>query len=307
MEADILRLILFLIGVAVIFGIYAADRYKRNVQDEPSSDWASQSQDEESDHLEPRWDRLYEPEENLIEDDQLAGEPVDELYQSDNEDSHQEAYIEEEIEESSPTKMDDAISSELEHLGEIIHEDPRYEPESDVGTDTNMPKEQMSISFLTRDMRKDRPKEDVPDLPTKIIQLTIVPHGDMFYGDDIQSVAYEVGLEPGEMGIFHHFGDDPEKQQPVYSMASMVEPGTFPLDDMDSFSTPGLTVFSQLPGSKDGLTIFTDMLYTAEQLANLLDGELRDATHSALTKQTIGHMREDIQEYHRQLQLARSK
>jgi cell division protein ZipA len=170
-----------------------------------------------------------------------------------------------------------------------------------------MPKEQMSISFLTRDMGKDRPRDDDLDLPTKIIQLNIIPHGELFYGDDIQSVAYEVGLEPGEMDIFHYFGDDPEKQRSVYSMASMVEPGTFPFEDMDSFSTPGITIFSQLPGPKDGLTIFADMLYAAEQLANLLDGELRDATHSAITKQTIGHMREDIQEYHRQLQLARSK
>jgi cell division protein ZipA len=308
MEADILRLILFFVGAAIIFGIYAADRYKRNVQDEPSRDWTSQSEIEDAlGHIEPRWDRLYEPEDNQVEDDSLAGESFGEQYQSDIEDSHQEPYIEEEIEESVSERMDDVISSELEHLEEIIHEDPRYEPESSFETDTNMPREQMSISFLTRDMRQDRPREDVLDLPTKIIQLTIVPHAEQFYGDDIQSVANEVGLEPGDMDIFHHYGDNPEKHQAIYSMASMVEPGTFPMDDMDNFSTPGVTIFSQLPGPKDGLTIFADMLYGAEQLANLLDGELRDETHSAITKQTICHIREDIQEYHRQLQLARSK
>ncbi len=297
MEADILRLILFLVGAAVIFGIYAADRYKRSINNEPARNWGRQPQDEDMDypdsgHVEPRWDRLYEPDAELDDDQEYSDSQ--ELYQEEDEDTV-------------PNGMDHTISSELEQLEEIIHEDHRYEPEFSSERESEMPKEQMSISFLTREMRKAGSQIDGPDLPTKIIQLNIVPHEGLFYGDDILSVAHEVGLEPGDMDIFHYFGDDPGSQQAVYSMTSMVEPGTFPMDEMDDFSTPGLTLFAQLPGPKDGLTIFADMLYTAEQLANLLEGELRDETHSALTKQTISHMREDIQEYHRQLQLARSR
>jgi cell division protein ZipA len=41
-------------------------------------------------------------------------------------------------------------------------------------------------------------------------------------------------------------------------------------------------------------------------LATLLDGELKDDSHSDLSKQTIEHMREEIQEFHRKLQLAKS-
>lgn len=317
MEADILRLILFLVGAAVIFGIYAADRYKRGVQDQPSADRINPTQDDNSGrsgHIEPRWDEIYEPveeqaEHDLVDEDQ---EDYDEDY--DQEDADPAGietqiinYAETESEETLSAPVERDISSELEQLEEIIHEDPRFDPEPDDDLDQEMPKEQMSISFLSREAPKEKPEEIDPDLPTKIIQLNVVPHDELFYGDDIQSVAHEVGLEPGDMNVFHHFGDDPEKMQPVYSMASMVEPGTFPLDDMDGFSTPGVTLFTQLPGSKDGISIFSDMLHAAEQLANLLNGELRDNTHSALTKQTIGHMREDIQEYHRQLQLARSK
>ncbi len=331
MEADILRLILFLVGAAVIFGIYAADRYKRGIQDQSTEDGINLSPNEDSGssvHIEPRWDRLYEPEESQITEDQIAQDEAEETqllnqpaneppegdtYNTYAEDTYpQDVYAEEaESDVSAPSGIDDAIGSELEHLEEIIHDDPRYDPsydsENSADSDSEMPKEQMSISFFSREASKDSPQEVAPDLPTKIIQLNVIPHEELFYGDDIQSASYKVGLEPGEMNVFHYYGDAQEKQQPIYSMASMVEPGTFPLDDMDSFSTPGVTLFSQLPGPKDGLTIFADMLYAAEQLANLLNGELRDKSHSALTKQTIGHMREDIQEYHRQLQLARSK
>ena len=87
----------------------------------------------------------------------------------------------------------------------------------------------------------------------------------------------------------------------------MVEPGAFPADGMETYSTPGLALFARLPGPKDGLTTFSELLFTAERLATLLEGTLQDETHSDLSKQTIEHMREEIQEYHRQLQLARSR
>ena len=301
MESDILRLILFLVGAAIIFGIYAFDRYKRSTQDEPDRDWMHQPQDGNSDHIEPRWDRLYEPEEDGDDD------YVDELEDDSQFDDSDDPFLIEEDEEAAPDEMDEAISSELEHLEEIIHEEHLQHPKHRIDSGDDLPQGQMSMSFLSRDMRKKSPHEEALDLPTKIIQMNIVPHEGMFYGDDILYVAQEVGLEPGDMDIFHNYGDDPDNQQAIFSMVSMVEPGAFPIDYMDDFSTPGLTLFAQLPGSKDGLTVYTEMLHAAEQLANHLEGELRDETHSALTKQTISHMREEIQEYHRQLSLARSK
>jgi len=216
------------------------------------------------------------------------------------------------IEDSAPhekdaVRMEDDITSELEQLEDILHEEPDHGPVDDEQLDEVTPKEQMSISFLSSEIKQQKPVEQTVSLPIKIIQLAIVPHEGEFYGDDILCVVQEVGMELGEMDVFHHYGSDQDKHHPIYSMASMVEPGTFPADSMDSYSTPGLTLFARLPGPKDGLTTFTEMLYAAEQLADLLDGELRDETHSALSKQTIGHIREEIQEHHRQLQLARSK
>lgn len=297
MEADILRLILFLVGIAIIFGIYAADRYKRGRHGDLYRDWMDQPRGDKADHIEPSWDRIYEPAEEPDDDEPLY-------------DASDEPYpLPEQAEEDNPDDLDGAINNELEQLEEILHEEHRYHPEPRSDQGWEMPQEQMSISFLARDLRKGGADlyDAEADLPKKIIQLNIVPHDERFYGDDILCAIHQVGLEPGEMDIFHYYGDDPDKRHAIYSMVNMVEPGIFPIDDMDDFSTPGLTLFSQLPGPKDGLSTFTEMLHAAEQLANLLAGELRDETHSALTKQTIGHIREEIQEHHRQLQLARSK
>ena len=57
----------------------------------------------------------------------------------------------------------------------------------------------------------------------------------------------------------------------------------------------------------DGLATLSDMLFSAERIAALLDGELQDETHSVLSKQTIEHMRSQILEHRRQVQLAQKK
>ena len=49
------------------------------------------------------------------------------------------------------------------------------------------------------------------------------------------------------------------------------------------------------------------MLFTAERVSAVLDGELQDETHSVLTKQTIEHIRGEIMEHRRKVQLARLK
>ncbi len=298
MEADILRLILFLIGAVLVFGIYAADLYKRKKHNQPTQQWMDNAQEQQpvAEHTEPKWDNFY-TNNNDQADDQLE-DPLEQQYENDEVAVAAATDVE-------PEQLDGSITSELEQLEEILHEEHGH---SDA-VERAAPKDQMSISFFTNDEKQQTKQQDEPSLPVKIIQLNIVPrdHAGEFYGDDILCVAQDVGMELGEMDIFHHYGDDSEQKQAVYSMASMVEPGVFPVENMDSFSTPGLAIFARLPGPKDGLSIFADILHTAEQLANLLDGELRDETHSALSKQTISHIREEIQEHHRQLQLARSK
>jgi cell division protein ZipA len=151
-------------------------------------------------------------------------------------------------------------------------------------------------------------REESPlDVPSKIIQINLVAkQGDVFSGPAILAACKEVGLKAGDMQIFHRYTTDGRKNT-QFSMASLVEPGVFPAKAMDGFSTPGLVLFCQLPAPGDSLAIFSDMLFTAQRLLAILGGELQDETHSALTKQTIEHIRSQIMEHRRLVQLARSR
>lgn len=143
---------------------------------------------------------------------------------------------------------------------------------------------------------------DVPDL---IIQINVKARKAPFDGPAIVKAMQETGMHLSHPAIYQRLASDGSKKV-LYNLASMVEPGVFP-KSMADFSTPGLTLFTQLPGPGDGMMIFSDMLYTAERLAATLLGDLQDDTHSVLSKQTIEHLREQIMEHKRQIQLARRK
>ena len=140
------------------------------------------------------------------------------------------------------------------------------------------------------------------DLPQKILQIMIISQTESFAGEAILLAAEACGLQHGDMQIFHY--NESHSKHPLFSMASLVEPGDFPIKKMDQFSTPGLALFAQLPASKPGLVIYDEMVSTAKKMAEQLNGELQDATHSVLTKQTIEHTRGEILEHQRQVQLA---
>lgn len=144
------------------------------------------------------------------------------------------------------------------------------------------------------------------DLPRLIVLINVVARDGLIEGPALAKAAKEVDLKPGPMDIFHRY-DSQLRDQVLFSMASMVEPGSFPMRALQDYTTAGVTLFTQLPGVRDGLAVYADMLFTAERLAALLDADLHDETHSVLTKQWIEHTRERILEHRHKVQLARSR
>jgi cell division protein ZipA len=283
MQVDILRLILIVLGGLLILGIYLWDRRKRL-----------------GDRLHalrgPRGQRPMRLEPTLGGGGEAPASPREEPGTAERAD----------------------LEHALNALGDLVSQEERVGPRTEKATRKGSSRRAMAETVEERQqdlfaedavVDSDHYKHADPSLPVMILQINIVPtaKGRGFAGADLLRALEEVEMEPGEMQIFHRH-DGRGAQRPVlFSMASMVEPGTFPLQAMDGFSTPGVTLFAQLPGPKDGIAVFSDMLFTAERLATALHGELRDETHSRLTKQTVEHLRSEILEHRRRVQLAKSK
>jgi cell division protein ZipA len=115
-----------------------------------------------------------------------------------------------------------------------------------------------------------------------------------FTGEALQKAFHHNKLKFGAQGIYHRMAFLNNREQPVFGVANLVKPGSFPEHDLERFSTPGLTLFLQLPGPLDALEAFDDFVKTAERLAVELGGELRDEKHQLLTHQGLMVVRDGI-------------
>jgi cell division protein ZipA len=134
--------------------------------------------------------------------------------------------------------------------------------------------------------------------PEDLVVINVMARGGArFEGIDLMAAFLRNSLEFGDMNIFHR--KDRATKAPRFSVASAVEPGTFDLSAMDSFSTPGVTFFLNLGGTPDALATFDDMLAVARDVASSLSGDLKDEQRCVMTAQTIEHCRQRISDHSR--------
>jgi transcriptional regulator with XRE-family HTH domain len=119
-------------------------------------------------------------------------------------------------------------------------------------------------------------------------------------GPNIEALQAE-GLQFGRYDIFHSLHAD---GRPVFSVASLRDPGTFDVQTMADTQYPGILVFTVLPGPVGAGEAFDDMLFTARALATHLEGALADEKGVPLTAHRAGRLREDALEFERSLTAA---
>ena len=103
-------------------------------------------------------------------------------------------------------------------------------------------------------------------------------------------------MRHGKFGIYHrHDGIDEDKV--IFSVASLVEPGSFDLANLKSQEIPGISLFMVLPGPMDGAEAFELMMIAARALSQSLKADLLDESGSSLSIQRERYMREDIVQF----------
>ncbi len=132
------------------------------------------------------------------------------------------------------------------------------------------------------------------DAPQKIVTLRIVAHEQKsFPGDDLILTLRGIGLRHGKFGIFHRY-DGNDESRTVFSAASLVEPGSFDLENIKDQEIPGISLFLVIPGPINAIEGFDQMMTAARTLAQSLNGELLDESGSTLSIQRERYMREEI-------------
>jgi cell division protein ZipA len=142
--------------------------------------------------------------------------------------------------------------------------------------------------------KSEQVSRETQDEISQIIVLYVTPRTQqIFRGPDILQALDSVGMHYGSMNIFHYYGkDQPQSGKAIFSLTNMHEPGLFDLEKMGTFTANGLAFFMCLPAELYGDIVFDLMLDTAEKLADILDGNVRDAEHELLNPSSINKLRE---------------
>jgi len=142
------------------------------------------------------------------------------------------------------------------------------------------------------DLLAEADASEAPEEPEVQEEFILVLHvmaadGAFINGRDIDRVLEGLGLVFSEEGIYHYLTEVPGEDEPVrvFSVANMLEPGTFDTARLDEIATPGLALFSVLPGEHPGPRVFEHMLALAADMADQLEGEVLDDRRRPLTSE----------------------
>ena len=145
------------------------------------------------------------------------------------------------------------------------------------------------------------PGRRVSDEFDKIVTLYIAAKaGEKLRGPDIVVAAEKAGLTYGHMNVYHRLVEGHPERGPVFSVANIMKPGSFDMATIQSLETPAIAFFLTLPAPVSALDAWETMLPTAERMSELLGGVLLDESRSAIGRQRIQHIREDLRAWDRQ-------
>ena len=260
-----LRWSLLIIGLLVVAGIYLISR-SRNARDE--REWEGSASG----------DRRAEP---VISGEELWGDELDQAPDAPTVagDGHPEASAARPA-EARPTART-APPTALEP-----------EPVADAAEPAKLEEEVPSLT-AEPDTGADGPPPD----PDRIVAMRVAaPAGQTLSAEEMVLKLRELGLRHGKYGIFHRHAEDGHGP-PLFSVASMTEPGSFDLTTLRDTRLPGVSLFMVLPGSGDPVECFDTMVQCARDLARDLKGEVLDESGSTWSIQRERYVREDLIRY----------
>ncbi|MEN8169156.1 MAG: cell division protein ZipA [Pseudomonadota bacterium] len=188
-----------------------------------------------------------------------------------------------EIEESEAGHIDPLISNDNpfddEWKGEAI------KAQRDSGAmDDNLEGLKNIVALSSEGIVDDGAEQPKPDEAVIILSL-MAKEGSTFNGMQLLDAMELCGLSHGDMGIFHY--TELESGQPLFSVANVLEPGSFDRDNLGDLETPGLALFMRLPAPIDGVKALLTFVQQAKRLKEQLSGSLTDGQRRELTRETL--------------------
>lgn len=136
------------------------------------------------------------------------------------------------------------------------------------------------------DNRQDGLEQDV-----LVIHL-MANKGERIAGQALLDAVLETGFLFGGKKFFDRHINTDGSGEVLFSLANLLNPGTFDLNTMAEMETPGVTLFMLLGELEDPVAAFDMMIIAVDGLVARLNLNVMDESRSSMTKQTIDHYRQ---------------
>ena len=170
--------------------------------------------------------------------------------------------------------------------------------------DAPVPKDETAAESGAKNSKSNQQASPQPQQEVLVLNVKVA-EGENIAGAALLPMLLTLGFKFGEQDIFHRHVNSNGKGPVLFSLANMFKPGNFDIDNLENFTTQGISLFMILPIEGEPHQVFNMMHNAARKIADEFSGQIYDGRRALLTKQSLQQYVEKIREFERQRMLKR--
>lgn len=147
-----------------------------------------------------------------------------------------------------------------------------------------IPEEEKTTKFFKSSTNKE----------PEVYVLLVMTTAQEFAMTEVNQALLGVGLSYSDQGIFvkkDNMGNE------FIKVANMLEPGTFPVEDLQNYATPGVAMILELPTSVRAPAAMHDLIMMARKVSQRLRGRLYNVERHLIKESDLQSMRDAALDY----------